>query len=76
MTTFQPVRKQRVFEVIRDQVRQRLRDGGLEPGDKLPAERALAAEMDAHPNKLHRLYLDAEAAGKKPLTAAGDRSDT
>jgi GntR family transcriptional repressor for pyruvate dehydrogenase complex len=40
-----PVRARRVFEEITEQIRSRLATGVLRPGDKLPAERALAGEF-------------------------------
>ena len=43
--SFQQVKTRRVFEEICEQIRQRLASGVLKPGDKLPAERDLAAEF-------------------------------
>ena len=43
--SFQKVKTRRVFEEICEQIRQRLADGRLKPGDKLPAERDLAVEF-------------------------------
>jgi DNA-binding FadR family transcriptional regulator len=63
MMTFQPVRKQRVFEVICDQVRQQLRDRSLKPGDKLPAERALAAELGVGRNAVREALRTLEIMG-------------
>jgi GntR family transcriptional repressor for pyruvate dehydrogenase complex len=43
--SFQKVKTRRVFEEICEQIRQRLADGRLKPGDKLPSERELAVEF-------------------------------
>jgi GntR family transcriptional repressor for pyruvate dehydrogenase complex len=43
--TFAKVKRRRVFEEICDQIRQKLARGEYKPGDKLPSERDLAAEL-------------------------------
>lgn len=63
MTTFHPVRKQRVFEVICDQVRARLGDGSLKPGDKLPPERALADQLGVSRNAVREALRTLEIMG-------------
>ena len=42
---FAPIRTKRVFEEICEQVRREMAAGSLRPGDKLPAERELAAKL-------------------------------
>ncbi len=42
---FSPVRRRRVFEDICEQIRTKLARGDYRPGDKLPTERDLAAEL-------------------------------
>src|SRR5436190_19653215 len=43
---FTPVRTRRTFEEAAEQIAERVRDGELRVGDKLPGERALAAQME------------------------------
>jgi DNA-binding FadR family transcriptional regulator len=62
-TTFAPVRTQRTFEIICDQIRTRLLDGTLRAGDKLPAERELAAELQVSRNALREALRSLEVAG-------------
>lgn len=45
MNPFRPVKTRRVFEEICEQIRNRLANGELRPGDRLPAERDLALEF-------------------------------
>ena len=42
---FAPIKTQRAFEIICEQIRAQLAAGTLKAGDKLPAERELAAEF-------------------------------
>ena len=63
MATFNPVRKQRVFEAICDQVRDQLWQGSLKPGDKLPPERALAAQFGVSRNAVREALRTLEIAG-------------
>ena len=42
---FKPIHVPRVFDEIAEQVRQRIYDGDLTPGDKLPSERDLATQF-------------------------------
>jgi len=42
---FKPIPTRRVFEEISDQIKQRIHDGRLKPGDKLPGERDLAVQF-------------------------------
>lgn len=43
---YEPVRKQRAFESVLEQVESRILDGRLRPGDRLPNERALSQSLD------------------------------
>jgi DNA-binding FadR family transcriptional regulator len=43
---FDPVRTRRTFEEAAEQIAEKVRTGELRVGDKLPAERALAAQME------------------------------
>jgi GntR family transcriptional repressor for pyruvate dehydrogenase complex len=43
---FQPIRTPRTFEQVIAQITDAIATGALRPGDSLPSERALAAEMD------------------------------
>lgn len=62
-TGFAPVRTQRAFEVICEQIRERLADGTLKAGDKLPAERELAAEFEVSRSALREALRTLEVAG-------------
>ena len=42
---FDPIPTRRIFEEIADQIRQRIYDGDLKPGDRLPGERDLASQF-------------------------------
>ena len=42
---FDPIPTRRIFEEISDQIRQRIYDGDLKPGDRLPGERDLASQF-------------------------------
>src|SRR3954449_4469078 len=43
---FDPVRTRRTFEEAAEQIAEKVRSGELRAGDKLPGERALAAQME------------------------------
>lgn len=43
---FSPVQTRRTFEEAAEQIADKIRTGELRPGDKLPGERALAAQME------------------------------
>src|SRR3954468_17304275 len=43
---FEPVRTRRTFEEAADQIAEKVRNGELRTGDKLPGERARAAQME------------------------------
>lgn len=55
--------KRRNFERICDRIRQQLADGELRPGDKLPAERELARELNVGRNALREALRSLEIAG-------------
>lgn len=54
---------QPVFEQLRQQISTQVESGELQPGDKLPTVRALAAELGLAPNTVARAFRDLEAAG-------------
>lgn len=60
---FAPIRTQRAFEIICEQIRARLADGSLRAGDKLPAERELAAEFQVSRSALREALRSLEVAG-------------
>jgi len=61
--TFAPIRAKRTFEEICQRIRDRLVDGSLKPGDKLPAERALAVQFGVSRNVLREALRSLEMAG-------------
>ena len=63
MDQFSPARPQRTFEVIGDQIREQVRSGALKPGDKLPAERALAEQFGTSRNAVREALRALEHAG-------------
>ncbi|BBC99920.1 FadR/GntR family transcriptional regulator [Sphingobium limneticum] len=60
---FAPIRTQRAFEVICEQIRAQLAAGTLKTGDKLPAERELAAEFQVSRSALREALRSLEVAG-------------
>jgi len=60
---FFEVRTRRVFEEICEQIRDRLEQGALKPGDKLPAERELAAEFKVGRPAVREALRTLEQAG-------------
>jgi GntR family transcriptional repressor for pyruvate dehydrogenase complex len=46
VSVFEPIRTRRTFEEAAEQVAEKVRRGALRVGDKLPGERALAAQME------------------------------
>lgn len=60
---FAPVKTQRAFEVICEQIRAQLASGALKAGDKLPAERELAAQFDVSRSALREALRSLEVAG-------------
>lgn len=62
-STFEPVRTQRAFEVICEQIRAQLASGALKAGDKLPAERELAVQFQVSRSALREALRSLEVAG-------------
>lgn len=60
---FAPIKTQRAFEVICEQIRGQLASGALKVGDKLPAERELAEEFRVSRNALREALRSLEVAG-------------
>ena len=51
------------YEQVRAQLAGHIRAGALEPGDKLPVVRALAADLGVATNTVARAYRELEAGG-------------
>ncbi|SFK23683.1 FadR/GntR family transcriptional regulator [Celeribacter neptunius] len=62
-TPFKPVQSHRTFEVVCEQVRERLLRGDLKPGDKLPPERELASQLGVSRNVVREALRSLEIAG-------------
>ena len=60
---FQPVHGRRAFEEIVGQIRQELTERRLRPGDRLPAERLLAARFGVSRNTLREALRSLENSG-------------
>ena len=52
-----------IYSQIIDGFRNQIRAGILQPGDKLPSVRELAAELTINPNTIQRAYREMESAG-------------
>jgi GntR family transcriptional regulator len=52
-----------IYEQIKDGLRHLVVTGAVEPGEKLPSVRALAATLAINPNTIQRAYNDLEAEG-------------
>ena len=52
-----------IYGQILDGIRDQIRAGILQPGDKLQSVRELAAELTINPNTIQRAYRELEAAG-------------
>ena len=61
--TFAPIRTRRTFEEICQNIRDRLADGTLRPGDKLPPERDFAQQLGVGRNALREALRSLEIAG-------------
>jgi GntR family transcriptional repressor for pyruvate dehydrogenase complex len=57
------LQRERVFEAVSAQIRSEIADGALKPGDKLPAERALAESFAVSRNAVREALRSLEAAG-------------
>lgn len=60
---FSKVKRRRVFEEICDQIRRKLARGEFRPGDKLPAERELAAEFSVGRPAVREALRTLESSG-------------
>lgn len=61
--TFRPARPRRAFDEIIEQVRGMVRSGELRPGDRLPAERALAEQFAVSRNTVREALRMLEISG-------------
>ncbi len=64
-TDFQvaPISPQRIFQEVADQLRRNIQEGKLRPGDKLPAERELAAMFGVSRNTMREALRALELSG-------------
>lgn len=60
---FTVIKTRRTYEVICEQIRQQLATGTLKAGDKLPAERELAVQLQVSRSALREALRSLEAAG-------------
>jgi len=60
---FRPIKTSRAFEEIADQIRTELVSRRLRPGDRLPAERAMAEQFGVSRNTLREALRSLENAG-------------
>lgn len=60
---FKPVAASRAFEMISEQIRAQIEARVLRPGDKLPAERELAAQFGVSRNAVREAFRSLESAG-------------
>lgn len=61
--TFRPAQPRRVFDEIIGQIRAMIEDGQLQPGDRLPSERALAEQFAVSRNTVREALRMLEIAG-------------
>ena len=52
-----------IYAQIMDAVKEKIASGILQPGDRLPSVRELAAELAINPNTIQRSYRQLEAEG-------------
>jgi len=52
-----------LYERLADAIRDRVAGGALKPGDRLPAIRQLAHQLDVHANTVARTYAELERSG-------------
>ena len=52
-----------IYGQILDGIRDQIRTGVLQPGDRLPSVRELAAELTINPNTIQRAYRELESTG-------------
>lgn len=60
---FAPARPRRVFDEIVTQIQKRIADGTIGPGDRLPSERALAAQFEVSRNTVREAMRMLEISG-------------
>lgn len=60
---FHPVRTQRAFEAVCDQIRRQIADGTLQPGQRIPGERELAEQFDISRAGVREALRSLELAG-------------
>ena len=60
---FQPIKKRRLSDDVTAQIRQHIAAGELRPGDKLPAERDMAARFDVSRGAVREAMRGLELAG-------------
>ena len=53
-----------IYTQIMDNIRGQITSGILQPGDKLPSVRELAAQLSINPNTIQRAYRELEADGR------------
>jgi DNA-binding FadR family transcriptional regulator len=75
-TTFQPIQNRRVFEEILTQLQESLASGALGHGDKLPAERELAAQFGASRTSVREAMRVLEALGVVEVRPGSDNGIT
>lgn len=76
MTTFQPIQNRRIFEEILSQLQAMLASGRLSLGDKLPAERELAAQFRASRTSVREAIRVLEALGVVEVKPGSDHGMT
>ena len=52
-----------IYEQVRDSLRQLILSGAIEPEEKLPSVRTLAASLAINPNTIQRAYRELEGDG-------------
>ena len=52
-----------IYVQVMDGLRQQIRSGVLQPGDRLPSVRELAMELTINPNTIQRAYRELEVTG-------------
>lgn len=60
---FQPIRKRRLSDEVAAQIRARIADGELRPGDRLPAERLMAEDFEVSRGAVREAMRSLELAG-------------
>lgn len=61
--TFKPLREKRAFEEVADRVRQKIEEGSLRVGDRLPPERELSKQLNVSRSILREALRTLENAG-------------